>query len=343
MSKLKSELVSRLKGTKSESKLVDIIDRGSLIQAMSRYHTMYEKKDAINWLVEYCLANGMSTKAEAIREGRYHYPMSITTVGFACRLASRGVSTDILPLSSIDDLIAKIKILPKKVIEVKSDTPSHPLMNHRVNPIMCDIIAQEDYITDGKKSSQIVLTGSKGDIDEAKNHALSMIKELKEFPEAYQREHIKPLNEFYMGIIGQAQDLINKSKPRKPRAKKQKPAEVLVKDLKFQTEFLELKLKSFNPVSLIGSREIIMYNSKTRQLHFIQTAEASGLNVKGTTIVGFNPKTSYYVKVRKPEDIFSDGTPSHTKLRTTMKGIKTTNYEANGRTNENMILLTILK
>jgi hypothetical protein len=70
----------------------------------------------------------------------------------------------------------------------------------------------------------------------------------------------------------------------------------------------------------------------------------AGLNVKGSTIIGFDEKTSIVKKLRKPTEQVNkllDG--GKVVLRKFMDEIKCKPKEANGRINNEIILLRIIK
>lgn len=88
-------------------------------------------------------------------------------------------------------------------------------------------------------------------------------------------------------------------KLRKPRKKKIKSADQLVSRVKFKTSEPSLKLTSVNPTNIIGAQSVWLYNVKYKRLTYI--VSDSTLAVKGTTITGFNTKSSIVKTIRKPE------------------------------------------
>ena len=71
---------------------------------------------------------------------------------------------------------------------------------------------------------------------------------------------------------------------------------------------------------------------------------ATGLSVKGTTIVGFDDKSSITKKLRKPEDvlpfILNGGKAA---IKKTMENVKCMAKSANGRLNSDTIILRTIK
>ena len=131
---------------------------------------------------------------------------------------------------------------------------------------------------------------------------------------------------------------------RKPRAKKVKPAHVLVSKLQFLPEFKELNITSVDPKGIINASQLWIFNPKTRNLSVYHAVGRSGLSVRGTTITGYDTDASITKKVRKPEQVIPQVlNAGKVDLRSIMKNLSTTESKANGRINKDTILLRIIK
>jgi len=127
---------------------------------------------------------------------------------------------------------------------------------------------------------------------------------------------------------------------RKPRIKRPKSAEKQIRKLKYLKEDDTYKLQSIDPVAIPFSQRAYTFNTKYRQLTIYQARVADGLSVSGTTIKGFDEKKSITIIVRKPEDFLPlvlAGTVK--KIENLVKTLKTKPQPANGRVNNNTILL----
>jgi hypothetical protein len=130
---------------------------------------------------------------------------------------------------------------------------------------------------------------------------------------------------------------------RKPRAKKVVPADKLVAKLKYMKTNEPLKLVSINPADIIGSKELWIYNSKSRKLGRYVADEYKELSIKGTTITGFNESTSIQKTLRKPEEKIKEfKAAGKVQLRKFLEDINATDARMNGRINEDTILLKVL-
>lgn len=129
---------------------------------------------------------------------------------------------------------------------------------------------------------------------------------------------------------------------KKPRARKAVPAEKIVAKLKYMKSDQANKLVSINPVDIIGSKELWVYNTKTRKLGKYVASEFAELQVKGTTITGFDEHKSVQKTLRKPEEqlkAFKDA--GKVALRKFLEDIKAVDIKLNGRINEDTILLKV--
>lgn len=126
---------------------------------------------------------------------------------------------------------------------------------------------------------------------------------------------------------------------RKPPAK-----EKLVSKLKYLKAESTLKLVSINPVDIIGAQVLFVYNVKTRKIgRYVAEDMGGSLNVKGTTIVGYDANKSTSKTLRKADvqlkEFFK---ASKVELRKFIEGIKTIESKLNGRINADTILLKVL-
>lgn len=127
---------------------------------------------------------------------------------------------------------------------------------------------------------------------------------------------------------------------RAPRAKKAVSIDKLVAKLKYKKTDEPLKLVSINPTDIIGSKELWVYNTKSRKLGKYVANEYMELGVKGTTITGFNESLSVMKTVRKPEEKMKEfKAAGKVQLRKFLEDINATDARMNGRINEEIILL----
>jgi hypothetical protein len=135
-----------------------------------------------------------------------------------------------------------------------------------------------------------------------------------------------------------------KKQTKKARVKRAPNKEKAVSKMKYLKEDNNLKLASINPVDIIGAQELWVYNVKTRKMFKYVADDILGpLNVKGTTVLGFNPAKSIGKTVRKPEQVLSEFMKAgKVQLRKFLDDIKAVSIPANGRINKDILLLKAL-
>jgi hypothetical protein len=133
-------------------------------------------------------------------------------------------------------------------------------------------------------------------------------------------------------------------KVRKPREKKVKSAVDQVKNLKYQKEEPTLKIVSVHPAEIVGCSQLWTYNSKYKKLTRYDASGPNGIQVKGTTLTGYDVEKSLSKSLRKPDiTIQSLLGAGKVSLRKIMDDLKTVASVPNGRINSDTILLRVIK
>ena len=168
-------------------------------------------------------------------------------------------------------------------------------------------------------------------------------EQLREAYSYQSKKNIRKLIEFYREVDSACTMLMQESKVnRKPRAKKTVPADKIVAKLKFKKTDEPLKLVSINATDIIGSKELWIYNTKTRKLGKYVAAVYQELSVKGASITGFNEDLSVQKTLRKPVDQLKEFKAANkVGLRKFLEDIKATDIKMNGRISEDTILLKV--
>jgi hypothetical protein len=125
---------------------------------------------------------------------------------------------------------------------------------------------------------------------------------------------------------------------RKPRKAKAKPAEALVKSLRYKPYLESLNLRSISPTNIIGAKEVWIYDCEKRVLTVLR---GESLTVKGTTIHGWDEKISLMKRVRKPEKVIPElMAATKAGMKKIQEGLSTLPMpQLNGRTNVETIIL----
>jgi hypothetical protein len=143
-------------------------------------------------------------------------------------------------------------------------------------------------------------------------------------------------------LVGACMLVIDSSKAtRKPRAKKAPSKEKIVAGLKYKQVDDKYQIASINPLDLLQSTEIWVFNTKTRKLgKYVAAEDASIMTVKGSTIIGYDEVKSLQKTLRKPEETLKEfKAAGKIKLRKFLEEINTTETVLSGRISADVVIL----
>lgn len=154
---------------------------------------------------------------------------------------------------------------------------------------------------------------------------------------------LKKIITFYQEIVGACEMLGQEAKVnRKPRTKKSVSKDKLISKLKFQKTNPQLKVVSIDPATIVGAKELWVYNTKSRKLGKYVADEFADLSIKGTSIIGFNETLSVQKTLRKPEEqLNAFKSAGKVQLRKFLDDIKAVDIKLNGRINDEILLLRV--
>lgn len=232
-----------------------------------------------------------------------------------------------------DEVIVHLEELLDKVAEVESgDTPTKmPYMD--VSMLL--------------RSAGIPAKGAKFVVDWLTTHhaefKAAVDRTCPDAVEGYSYLRKPQLNRIVANFEKMIADAASHSKvksTRRPRVKRPKAADKQVARLKYLQEDETYSLQSIDPISIPFSQRVYVFNTKYRQLSIYYSSTPSGFSVKGTSIKEFDPDKSVTLTLRKPEDVLPlilSGTVR--KIDNLLKTLKTKPRKANGRINNNTVLL----
>jgi len=171
-------------------------------------------------------------------------------------------------------------------------------------------------------------------------------EQLREAYSHNNRKNVKKLIEFYSLVMAACDQIAAEAKVlKKPRAKKAKPAEEIVKKLKFKVGDDKLAITSVPPATVVGAQGCVVYNIRTRKIGYYIALNSAGLVVKNSSLSNFTDK-SVQKTLRKPELQIKEFKDQNTQKRFEtwfQKTVKTTETALNGRFNEETIILKVYK
>jgi hypothetical protein len=168
--------------------------------------------------------------------------------------------------------------------------------------------------------------------------------QLKEAYSSWKKTKLKLYLEFIKSIVSDAETRASAVKVRKARKKKEKTPAQLVSKLKYKETDETYSLQSARATDIPGCSQLWLFNTKYRTLAVYNAMGPTGIGIKGSTLTGFDEKTSVVKKLRKPTEQLNklkDG--GKIILRKLMSEIKCKEKPANGRINKDTILVRIVK
>jgi hypothetical protein len=200
------------------------------------------------------------------------------------------------------------------------------------------------YDNEYKEAQLIQKLPTPGEINREKDPLKSdMLAQLREGYSHLTKKDAKTYLEALETLHGACDLVIDAAKAtRKPRKKAPPSKEKMVAKLKYLERDDKLQIVSVNPLELIDSKEVWVYNIKTRKLGKYVADEHATIRVKGTTLLHYNEKSSIQKTLRKPDETLKEfKKASKVKLRKFMDEIKTTDIKLNGRLNADTIILKV--
>ena len=339
----------------------------SLLHALNYYNAAFDTKEKKKWTLAYVGKQKAPLLAD-LPDFDFH------SVGTIIRMKMREQPLQDKELNFIDTRLAELYAkasTPTQVSSIKAakvDTaPAKPVVSiqDRIAAKASEVAGEfdgliDDYIKLDKepdfasylKANEISPQVAKlippmyvRTIDELKEAMEGKDPQLVEGYSNFTKVKLRRLIKFYESIedvCAQQAVSAKAAKVRKPRMKKEKPASVVAKAVKYLKEFAELGLTSEKPEKLVGCSEAWIYNTKYKKIQ-VYRAEGDGkLTVKGTTIIGYSVADSGGKTLRKPEIVKDFVSMTKRTFAQAFKTLKTKEAAVNGRINEDCIILKVV-
>jgi len=333
-----------------------------IIKAYNWYNYNYNNDDAKKFVLTYLKTKKASKNI--IKKVERIEPAKLRTLGWQCRIVIAGGSLvqedEKAMLQKLHDLIQAVKLPDEDIAPQPTNVVSiQDRIENRASELIGDLEQQVDvFILNGKNDFDVAEWFRNRAV---KAQVANKIKEYYQpiYAEAYdalrstdpdikyaykhwKKSELKAYVAFLQSIIAMCETQATVVKAtRKPRKKKVKPAAVLVAKMKYKEK--NETLTSIKPTDIVGAFQLWVFNDKTKALT-VYNAVGAGLSVKGSTITGFDEKSSVTKTVRKPDVILPrllEG--GKIVLRKLMDELKTKEKAATGRINTDTIILRAIK
>ena len=340
-----------------------------LIHAFQWYNHNKDSKDARKYLIEYLVKNNEITPLQKQAADYLNNSWNIVD-GWLARCLSRGAWVPDTVFNNFKermhgfrgrlDAIVAEKNLGTVVVDTSNVISIQERVQSKVDYFIMELEAKFDDVWHEQSGEEFVPYTWMVENEVKPMHATKIAEYFKkrcadwiaiiESKDEYVREsYPRPRKEMieaakFFGLIATDAEKLasNKSAARKPRKKKPVSFEKKVKNLKFKKDDVENKLVSIDPIKIMGSQQLWVYNVKTRKLGVYVAKDEAGLEVKGSAIQNYKYSESIAKTVRKPKEVLPrvlDG--GKVVLRKVMNEINAKAQELNGRINKDTILLRV--
>lgn len=345
-----------------EPELTKSSTRIDYIRAYNWYNANCDNNDAKEYVLSYL--KGQKVAKSIIRKISDLHPNSFRSIGWNCRILDQG---GVLPPGEAEAIQTRIDALVEAA-PTNSPEPTAPevptiSIQQRVHDKAGSYIAEleeelDKFYLDNSHafdasdwfSRNQVKPKSAKIISEYYSPLYSEVMDAQsgKLTEGYKRwkkSGLKKYAEFVRVIVAAASGAsVMQRTTRKPRKKKVKPAAVLVAKMQYKAKDEHLNITSIPSTEIIGAQQAWVFNTRYRKLSVFNAMDDAGLSVRGTTIIGYDPKTSITKMVRKPEKVLPEVLKGgKVALRKVMDTIKCKSREAKGRLNSDVLLLRASK
>lgn len=348
---------------------VESLSDSRLARAFS-YYNYLDVKDRgptmRRWLVEHCRTSGLLEPREiAVVEAMEDWRIGTSAPALA-RMMSRGL---VLPKEAVDRHVQRIRDeisryeqrAREEAARPKRDSTSEGPRYSRSAEVVGAVIADVEELLDRGETPSLYETLTAREMSQPQastirdyfSRVLDEYKAIKSDPqlkEGYShlgRSAINKIVSDMTAIVSDAERYaLNRrtARTRRPRKKREKSAVQVVSRMQYLKSHSELKLVSVDPSTIVGSGTVYVYNVKYKTLRRLCATGESGLEVRGSTIHGFDLKTSEQRSLRKPEatlPLILEGNSAACKR--VMSELTTKPTEPNGRINSECVILKTMR
>lgn len=353
------------------AKLTDDEYEKCLRECWRYYNYFFNSKDMKKYVSDWVKKNMKLTPEQMAKYNASNPDLTPMTICGMAKAVHKGLVLREKYVTYIKDKVMEIidqtaaptsnLVAQKPKVEVRKKPTIQDRIAEKTAGIIGELEGQLDEVMMGKKNTFSVFdyltkeNFAQAQVNRVKDFFKKTVEELelaqsgkdKQMAEGYShltKTDFKRINEFFNKMFADLESYAQVKKAKRvARAPKAVSKEKLVSKMKYMKEFKDLKLVSINPASIIGAKEVWVYDVRVRKLYrYVADAHAGTMSVKGTSIVGFDEAASKGKTLRKPDEQLRDffkATKAQTKKF--FDAIKTVDIKPCGRMNANLMILRV--
>lgn len=326
----------------------------NLVQALNWYNYNSDESNYKTWLSQYLAQQDSFSKSDIAKATSARVPRAIAAIA---RMESRGVATGeqarvlAFAMKAIESstYVEESDVAPTNVISIRdrlkeSCTPHMAWIDDQIDNFIAGKPYNDniyDYLNaQGCKAghARVIREAFQFNFDE-----MALLKDgdpaVVECYEAYGKKAIKVLVAFYEKLESDLAQLEQTKKAARVRKVRKPNVEKMLSKVKYCKESTEFKVGSIHPQKVLGSEQLWVFNTKTRQLgRYV----GSNIQFKRSSLLNTDIEQSVSKKLRKPEDFLKVVmSASKSQLNKQFDTIKAVAKPMNGRLNEFTVLLRV--
>jgi ElaB/YqjD/DUF883 family membrane-anchored ribosome-binding protein len=297
------QLAVQLLGTGIEPTWVNHIQtseyRLELMKALNFYAATASQDDSKTysiWFAKKELPQIVSTLQKVHRD-------EFKNIGFVLRIKDRGFDLMDSDLEKMKNRLESLAANYKEVDEVEVEVKPARVVQPKPNLFLEEL----EYFIDGlvlNKPIKIDVNGHDAkSLAEGVKQIESLLLDIKENEDQYNQTTAKTLKSEMKKLKERISSFVHatrKTRVKAPVVKKVNAAKVVQK-LNYLGKSEEFNIQSVNPIRIVGSRQLWVYDVVRRKFGFFVSTEPAGLTVSGTSIRGYDLEKSLWKTIRKPD------------------------------------------
>jgi len=235
-----------------------------------------------------------------------------------------------------------------KIDKQTVDARKASVIKAEIDGLMDDIIAGNKVTaklstlvarSDNRKVAALVFEFIQKKYDEFENVLTTEDADTKEAYSNFSKSELKAM----IAFLGEGLKTAKIRTKTVQGTKKQKSGMVLASKVQYKAEDEKLEVKSLYPKDIVGSSEVVLFNTKYRRLSVLRAPKGSTLSVRGTTIVNIDPTMSLSKSVKNPENLIPVAfyQQKSSIIKEFFADIRTTAASAKGRINSDTLIIAI--
>lgn len=306
-------------------------------KALNWYNYMHDEKKATAYLLTFLKrTKAPKNMIEAVKNNRV-----ITSYGWLARLIDRDAVLSVEHLEKLERYLKSMvseevkstsNVAPKVEPKKTPRKPEAPAYMGEVDGAIDDMLADKPFDLDKFFELHNVPASGRKDVITLLKKYIKEFEAIQTDPELKEGFHRPVRLNRVIKALKKMVETVPVRKPRTVRVKNSRPPKL--DKVKYLDKYKDIQ--SLTPAKIVGARKAWLFNTKYNEvIVFMAGAE---LSIKGTSVIGFDEKASFKMKLRNPDEVLPQLLKKDDKV---LAELKTKRNPTNGRMSDSMIILRV--